>query len=52
MGTQAGYGKMFLKNKSDFDDLKSVIMMSKDYYTYVAITTLMRPVVTMSIAQR
>jgi hypothetical protein len=26
---------MFLKNKSDFDDLKSVIMMSKDYYTYV-----------------
>jgi glutathione synthase/RimK-type ligase-like ATP-grasp enzyme len=29
----AGYGKMFLKNKSDFDDLKSVIMMSKDYYT-------------------
>jgi hypothetical protein len=30
---QAGYGKMFLKNKSDFDDLKSVVMMSKDYYT-------------------
>ena len=31
--THAGYGKMFLKSASDYDDLKSILALHEDYYT-------------------